>query len=161
MTEAEAKKFGKSTAMKAIIILISIWVVSIFITDTINDFANGIIYFFKEFLTLSFLVVITIFVGVTYLLGGTAGKSIIIRNENFIWVAFKSSIIVISVYLVFMALQLIPLFVWRHRLTHSIGDVKNEFVKPIALKSLFLWLFLFITWLCATFKMKLKAKTTV
>ena len=50
MTITEAKKLGRSKTMKATAIVLTILIALLLVGETRGDFANGILFFFQEFL---------------------------------------------------------------------------------------------------------------
>lgn len=99
MTQQEAKQLGRTKLLKVTGILVAIFLLILFFTETRGDFANGILFFMQAILNIHFITIVIILFGLTFLLGGKAGKEIIIENANpFVLSAKYALIIVLSIF---------------------------------------------------------------
>ena len=104
MTPQEAKIFGRTKALKATGIVATILLVVFLFMQTRGDFANGILFFFDAILNIHLIVILTILFGSTFLLGGKAGKEIILDKKNFITTSIKYAVIIILTIIIYAAI---------------------------------------------------------
>src|SRR5688500_11749908 len=104
MTPLEAKTIGRKKTIKATAIITAILLIVYMIQETRGDFANGILFYMQAITNIHTVAVITIFLGLSFLFGGRAGKKIILDKKNFILIsAMYTAIIYLSIY-IYMAI---------------------------------------------------------
>lgn len=95
MTTKEARKFGRAEIVSSTCIAIATLLVVFFFTETQGDSANGMLFFMEAMANIHLIFIVFILFGLSYVLGGMAGKDIIIARKNFIWPAIRCSIIIV------------------------------------------------------------------
>ncbi|MFP5040340.1 hypothetical protein [Parasediminibacterium sp. JCM 36343] len=106
MTTIEAQKFGRTKVLIATVIVFIILVLLLFIGQVKGDFANGLLFFMSALLNIHCIAIFSILFGTTYLLGGRAGKEIIIDKKDSLLIAIKYAISIsflLSIYGIFIA----------------------------------------------------------
>ena len=149
MTDIEIKRFARSKAINATVVLLTVLIVLLLIGETRGDFANGILFFMEAIANIHTLIVLTILFGLTYLFAGHAGQEIIIERQNIFLISLKYVVLIsltISIYSMIIALS--------RQNDFTLSGFENAislYFLPLFLKT---DLSLLVVWLWATNKMK-------
>jgi hypothetical protein len=157
MTINEAKKTGSAKALRAALVLTGVIFVIFLLQETKGDFANGILFFMQGILNGHLLVMLAIFLGLTWLLGGPAGKAIIYRRWNFVLVANVAAVTIMLSIISYMAF--VGIIKERNYSTDNIMRLANTyFLQPLIQTGLPLLGGLLVCWLWATYRIWLSAE---
>lgn len=105
MNLIEAAKIGREKALKTTGLVVGIYLFINLLHETRGDFGNGILFFFQDVLNAYFLIMLCIIVILTYILGGKAGKAIILDKKNFVLIGIKYAAIVALAMIIYPAIM--------------------------------------------------------
>ncbi|HTD40814.1 MAG TPA: hypothetical protein VK671_09355 [Mucilaginibacter sp.] len=155
MTPLDAQQFGRRQALKATA-LVALIPFSVFLyLETRGDFANGILFFIQGLLNVHVLIMLAILFGLTFVLGGKAGKEIILHKKNYLFITFKYAIVITSAIIVYAAVVGIlkdgdtSYNDFTKRLTHYL-------LEPLLKTGSLLIIPMLLIWLWATNQIRLK-----
>lgn len=154
MTPREAQSAGRSITIKATLVCLAIPLLILLFQETKGDFANGILFYMAYVFTPLSFTILAIVLGFTYLLGGKAGKEIIIGKKNLIITTIKY---VLLIYIAMYVCVIINgIITFPDDKSHNIRYFLKYFLLPVTLTSIKILALLFVAWLYATLRLKLK-----
>jgi hypothetical protein len=155
MTPQEAKTFGRTKTLKATGLIVVILIVVFMFTETRGDFANGILFFMEAISNIHFLAILTILFGLTFLLGGIAGKEIILDKKGIILTSLKYSVLIIFTIIIYAAI----IGIIKDKTTSSDNFVRlltTYFLTPLVKTGSLTIVPMLVIWLWATNQMRLR-----
>lgn len=157
MELTQARKTGRRIAVKVWIVAILIIELILFVISVRGDFANGILFFISEQVNLNTAILIGILCLTAFLLGGIAGKGILIKRWNYLVIAVIYTVFTIIIIL----LCLIGVIVARSWGIFQGGHVAFvPITMEYALTPLVIMiLYIAVVWLLITSKIKSMAVT--
>jgi hypothetical protein len=105
MTMKEAEKTGIKKALLSTIFFVAVLFVIVLVQTTKGDFGNGILFFMQYLGNGHLWVMMAILFGLTWLLGGLAGKAIIYKKWNFVLLANGVAVIIMLSIISYIALS--------------------------------------------------------
>ena len=136
MEQAAAKRIGGkqacTIALFAVIILEIIWLVH----ECQGDFANGILFYLQAQSNPFVLGFFVLLFSVTYFLGRYAGRDILIRGQNYMWVGFKYGLMASAILIGYLLIAYAA-----HSILQQALNAIFQLIAAITAPMLGIWLF--------------------